>query len=338
MGERACTSRPRRRALAALSGAAAWSALRGSALASASTDAGKTWPARAMRIVASVAAGSSLDTLARLTATHLEAGLGQNVVVENRAGASGNIAAEAVARAAPDGTTFLFTSNSITTLPALIGARAVDPLVALVPIGIVATQPIVIVAHPSFQGRSFADLVAAARSAPLPITYATSGVGSFAHLTALWLLSLAGVEMLHVPYSGSVSFRDVVSGEVPFAFTFAGSALPLVREGKLKGIAVTSAERLAAAPSIPTVGEDGVAGFESTNWQGMLAPAGTPPGIVQRLHEALVRAGRNAEFDAKLRSMGFTPVFGTPAAFTQEIRRETERWAKVAADAGLALK
>lgn len=124
MGKRALMNRARRRALAALSGAAAWSALRGSALAAASADAEKAWPARAMRIVASVAAGSSLDTLARLTATHLEAGLGQNVVVENRAGASGNVAAEAVARAAPDGTTFLFTSNSITTLPALIGARA----------------------------------------------------------------------------------------------------------------------------------------------------------------------------------------------------------------------
>ena len=338
MGRHALTSQLRRRTVAALVGLGAGAALRGVPSASASDGSQGPWPSRTIRIVASVAAGSSLDALARLTAAHLEPGLGQSVIVENRGGASGNIAAEAVARAAPDGYTFLFTSNSIATLPALIGARAVDPLVALVPVGIVASQPIVIVAHPSFQGTSFDDLICAARSAPLPMTYATSGVGTFAHLTALWLLSLTGVEMLHVPYSGSASFRDVVSGEVQFGFAFPGSALPLVREGKLKGIAVTGAQRLAAAPTIPTVSEAGVPGFESTNWQGMLAPAGTSPDIVRRLHDALLRASRGAELDAKLRSMGFTPVFGTPEAFAQDIRHEMQRWATVAASAGLATK
>ena len=328
----------RRRAIAALAGLGACVASRGAALAAAAEDDAAAWPARPVRFVASVAAGSSLDALARLTGTRLAAELGENVVVENRPGASGNIAAEGVWRAGPDGYTLLFTSNSITTLPALIGARAIDPLVALSPVSIVATQPIVIVAHPSFAGATFGDLVDAARRAPRPLAYATSGVGTFAHLTALWLQSLAGFEMLHVPYSGAASFRDVVSGEVPFAFGFAGSALPLVREGQLKGIAVTSAHRLDVAPSIPTVSEGGVAGFESLNWQGVLAPAGTPPAIVRKLHRALESAGRDAEFDAKLRSMGFTPVFGTPDAFASEIRREMQRWSKVVASAGLATR
>lgn len=339
MGDRGIVSRAKRRTLATLGGVAGWTIARDLARAAGPDDeAGAGWPARPIRLIASVAAGSSLDALARLTATRLATELGQNVVVENRPGASGNIAAEAVARAAPDGYALLFTSNSITTLPALIGERAVDPLVALSPVSIVAAQPMVIVAHPSFSGATFGDLVDAARRAPRPLAYATSGVGTFAHLTALWLQSLAGFEMLHVPYSGAASFRDVVSGEVPFAFGFAGSALPLVREGQLKGIAVTSAQRMDVAPSIPTVSEGGVAGFESLNWQGVLAPAGTPPAIVRKLHEALERVGRDAGFDAKLRSMGFTPVFGTPDAFASEIRRETQRWSKVVASAGLATR
>lgn len=328
----------RRRLLAALAGTAAFALCRGPARASVADEDAAAWPSRTVRVIASVAAGSSLDALARLTAAHLETGLGQDFVVENRAGAAGNIAAEAVARASPDGYTLLFTSNSITTLPALMGSRAVDPLVALTPVSIVASQPLVIVAHPSFDGENLDDLIRDARSAPLPLPYATSGVGSLAHLTALWLLSLAGVEMLHVPYSGSVSFRDVLNGQVPFAFTFVGSALAPIRDGRLKGLAVTSARRVDVLPSVPAASESGLPGFESINWQGLFAPARTPDPIVRRLHEALVRIGRDAAFDAKLRSTGFTPVISAPDDFAQTIREETQRWAKVVASAGLSIR
>jgi tripartite-type tricarboxylate transporter receptor subunit TctC len=307
------------------------------------TDAGdgasaQAWPSRSIRIVASVAPGTSLDALARLTAARLSQTLGQQVVVENRAGAAGNIASDTVARSAPDGHTLLFASNSIATLPAFQGPRAVDPLTALAPVAMVASQPMVIVAHPSFSGASFADVIGAANRSPGRLPYATSGVGSLAHLTAVWALSRAGVDMLHVPYSGSQSFKDVLTGEVPFAFTFFGSALPLIRNGQLKGIAVTSRQRAGAANDIPTLHESGLAEFESVNWQGVLAPAGTPAAIVNRLHAELVRMGADAEFDAKLRAMGFTPAFSSPPRFADEIRQEKERWAAIVKSANLKLE
>lgn len=326
-----------RRATGILLAAAGLTAATGIARA-AESDAAAAWPARPIRLIASVSAGTSLDTLARLTATRLAAALGQNVVVENRAGASGNIASEAVARAAPDGHTLLFTSNSIATLPAFMGARAVDPVAALAPVSIVASQPMMIVAHPGFPGVGFAAMAGAAKGKPGVVPYATSGVGSLAHLTAVWALSRAGIDMLHVPYSAAQSFKDVLTGQVPFAFTFFGTALPLVRSGQLKAIAVTSRERAAVAPEIASLHESGLPDFESLNWQGVLAPAGTPPQVVARLHAELARMGNDADFEARLRAMGFTPVFNTPAEFADEIRRETARWAGIVKAAGLKIE
>jgi len=332
-------SRPRVDMVTAMLAAALIVTMHGTASAA---DAGggtaSAWPTRPIRLVASVSPGTSLDALARLTATHLSAALGQNVVVENRAGASGNIASEVVARSAPDGYTLLFTSNSIATLPAFLGPRAVDPLVALAPVSIVAAQPMMIVAHPSFAGSSFGDVIRVAKNSPGALPYATSGVGSLAHLTAVWAQARAGIAMLHVPYSGSQSFKDVLTGEVPFAFTFFGTALPLVRNGQLKAIAVTSRNRSGVAPEIPSLHESGLPDFESLNWQGLLAPAGTPPQVVARLHAELVRMGKDANFDMRLRGMGFTPVFNTPAQFGDEIRQETQRWAAIVKAADLRLE
>jgi tripartite-type tricarboxylate transporter receptor subunit TctC len=289
-------------------------------------------------MIASVAGGTSLDALARLTAARLAVALGQQVIVENRGGAAGAIATDAVGRAAPDGYTLLFTSNSIATLPAFQGARAVDPLGVLAPVAMVATQPIIVVAHPSFAGATFADVVDAARRTPGRVPYATSGVGSLAHLTAVWAQSRAGVELLHVPYSGAQSFKDVLTGEVPLAFTFFGSALPLVRNGQLKAIAVTSRRRNDAAPDIPTLHESGLADFESINWQGVLAPYGTPQPIVARLHVELARLSADPEFDARLRAMGFAPALEPPARFAEAIRQETGRWARIVKAANLKLE
>ncbi len=297
--------------------------------ADAAGSDGSAWPTQPIRLIASFSPGTSLDALARITAGHLAAGLGQNVVVENRAGASGNIASETVARSAPDGHTLLFTSNAIASLRALQGPRAVDPLTALAPVAIVAAQPVIIVSHPSFAGFGFADVARVAKSAPGTVPYATSGVGSLAHLTAVWVQARAGIAMLHVPYSGSQSFRDVVSGEVPFAFTFLASVLPLVRNGQLKAIAVTSRERSGVMPEVPTLHESGLPGFEALNWQGVLAPAGTPPRIIARLHTELVRIGRRADVDARLRGMGYMPVFSTPAQFAEDIRQEIQRWTEI---------
>ena len=296
------------------------------------------WPARTIRLVVSVSAGTSLDTLARITGARLATAFGQSVVVENRAGASGNIASETVARSAPDGYTLLFTSNSIATLPAFLGPRAVDPLAALAPVALVAAQPMIIVAHPSFRWSNFDDIIRAAKSTPGALSYATSGVGSLAHLTAVWVQARAGIAMLHVPYSGSQSFKDVLTGEVPLAFTFMGTALPLVRNGQLKAIAVTSRTRSSVAPEIPALHESGLPDFESLNWQGLLAPAGTPPGIIARLHAELVRIGADADVDARVRAMGYSPIFSTPAEFAEEIGQETRRWAAIVKAADLRIE
>ncbi len=301
-------------------------------------EAESPWPARPIRLIASVTAGTSLDTLARMVAVRLAAALGQGVVVENRAGAAGNIASDLVAKAPPDGHTLLFASNSLATLPAFAGARAVDPLVALAPVSIVASQAMVLVAYPGYAAASFADVAAAARAAPKTVPYATSGVGSLAHLTAEWMQARAGVVLLHIPYSGAQSFKDVISGEVPLAFTFVGTALPLIRNGQLRAIAVTSRQRLAIAPEIPTLDESGLPGFEVLNWQGVLAPAGTPPAVIRRLHAELVRMGGDAEFVARLRAMGFVAVLGSPEQFADELRRETEQWARIVRAAGLKLE
>ena len=296
-----------------------------------------TWPTRPIRMIASISAGTSLDTLARMTAAYLSAALSQPVFVENHAGAAGNIASGLVARAAPDGHTLLFTSNVITTVPALLGSRAVDPLTALAPVSILASQPVILVANPSFDGTGFADVVQRAKAAPDAVAYATSGIGSLAHLTALWVQSRAGISMLHVPYSASQSFRDVLSGEVPFGFTLFATALPLVRSGQLKAIAITTPERARLAPDIPTLRESGLDDVQVLNWQGLLAPAATSPHIIARLHGELTKMSHSPDIDSRLRSMGFTPVFNTPAQFGDEIRQETRRWASIAKAAGLRL-
>ena len=312
-----------------LSVAAAAFVVAASRACAADAGAPAGWPDRPIRVVASVAAGTSLDALARLTAQRLGSSLGVQVVVENRGGAAGAIATDAVARAAPDGHTLLFTSNSLATLAALQGARAADPLSLLAPVGMIASQPLLVVAHPGFAGTTFVDVIAAARRDPGRLAYATSGVGSLAHLTALSALGQARVELLHVPYSGAQSFKDVLTGEVPLAFTFFASALPLVRNGQLKAIGVTGRRRHNAALDVPTLHESGVAEFDAVNWQGVLAPAGTSRAILERLQRELAALCADAEFESRLRAMGFAPAFLPAAKFADEIRLETRRWTEV---------
>jgi tripartite-type tricarboxylate transporter receptor subunit TctC len=163
-------------------------------------------------------------------------------------------------------------------------------------------------------------------------------VGGLGHLTAVWAQARAGITMLHVPYSGSQSFRDVVTGEVPFAFTFVATALPLVRNGQLKAIAVTSRERSNVAPDIPTLNESGLPDFEALAWYGLLAPAGTPPEIIARLSEELARMVKDPDIEARLRGMGFTPVSSTPTEFADTLGKETRRWAAIVKAADLRLE
>ena len=205
----------------------------------------------------------------------------------------------------------------------------------MTPVAILGTQPLIIAAHPSFPGSTFADIVRMARAAPDTLAYSTSGIGGGGHLTAAWASSRAGIRLVHVPYLPSRALADVLSGEVPLAFSYPGTVLPLIRNGQLKGIAVTSLARLPAAPAIPTLAESGLAGFEVTDWQGLLAPAGTPAGVVHRLHQAVQTVLAAPALQERLQSLGYGRSELTPEQFAAMIRHDVARWKRVVADAGL---
>jgi tripartite-type tricarboxylate transporter receptor subunit TctC len=330
------TTRPSgRRRFVAVAGAALASPFAHPLAALAQSPQAAAWPQRAIRMIAPLGPGTSVDTVARLAARGLGDALGQSVIVENRPGGSGNIASELVAKAPPDGHTLLCGNSALTILPATTPARAIDPLTAFAPVALLVTQPLVLVAHPAFKGTTFADVVRMAKERPGEIAFSTSGVGGNAHLTAVWVMARAQIRLLHVPYTANRALTDVLSGEIPLAFSFSGTVLPMIRAGQLKAIAVTSAKRIDAAPDIATFSESGLPGFEVANWQGVLAPAGTPPEIVGRLSRELLRVFAAAELRERLEGLGFDTIAGDSAEFAALIRAESVRWKKVVAESGL---
>jgi tripartite-type tricarboxylate transporter receptor subunit TctC len=292
------------------------------------------WPSRPIRIIVPFAAGTWVDVASRLLGVKLADALGQPVVIDNRPGASGNLASELVANAAPDGYTLLNGGVFITVLPA-INAHAVDPA-AFTPITRLTTTPMLIVAHPSLHVTKLADLTDLARREPGRIAYATSGVGTTPHLAAALLSQRAGIDMLHIPYSNTnAALRDVLSGEVRVMFTFLGTVDAYLRSGELVPLAVTSAKRDPAWPDIPTVAEQGLPGYEVATWSGLLAPVGVPPEIVARLYLECTRILQLPEVREKLLIMGNEPVGNTPEQFAAEIKADVPRWKEIATRAGI---
>ena len=293
------------------------------------------WPARPIHLVVPFAAGTFVDVISRIVGSKLADAVGQPVVIDNRPGASGNIASELVAKAPPDGYTLLNGGVFVTMLPAIYGAKAVDPA-AFVPITRMTNAPMVVVVHPSLSVSTLADLAALARSKPGRIAYATSGVGTTPHLAAALWSQRAGVELLHVPYANTnAALKDVLSGEVPVLFTFLGTIEGFLRSGQLKALAVTSAKRDPGWAEIPTVAEQGYPGFDVATWSGLLAPAGTPSEIVDRLYREVARILQQSEVREKILAMGNEPVGNTPEQFAAEIRADVPRWKEVASKAGI---
>jgi len=298
----------------------------------------QSYPTRSIKMIVPFAAGGSTDIIARFTAAQLTKDLGQAVVVENVGGAAGALGTMQGMNAAPDGYTLL-----IATVSTMIVYPAAHPkpqytLDNFVPITNIASMPNIITVTPSFPAKDLKEFIAVLKANPDKYSYATSGVGSLAHLTAVWALSRAEIGMLHVPYAVSQSFKDVLTGEVPFAFTFMGTALPLVRSGQLKAIAVTSRGRSSVVPDVPSLHESGLPEFESMNWIGLFAPAGTPSPIVARLRAELAQMASDPEIVSRLRAMGFTPVSASPIPFAEEIRRETRRWGEIVKAADLRIE
>ena len=298
-------------------------------------DAG-SYPERPIRIVVPFGAGSQLDIAARLVGGKLADAVGQQVIVENHPGASGNIGSEIVGKAPADGYTLLMTGSLITLLPSTLGSVAVDPISSFAPITKLAEPPMVIVVHPSLNVNTLPELVALARQRPGKIAYATAGVGTVQHLIGWIIARDAGVEMLHVPYANSgQALKDVQAGEVPVYLTFLGPIDGMLRSGQLKAVAVASNRRMRAWPDIPTVTELGFKDAAASPWNGVLAPAGTPPAVVDRLYREFAKIVELPEVRERFAQMGMEPIATTPDRFAAEIREASKRWPPIVKAAGI---
>ena len=312
-------------------------ALAGVPIAGHAADS-EPYPSRPIRLVVPFTAGNQLDVFARLIGAHLSESVGQPVLIENRQGVSGNAASEVVAKAPPDGYTLLVSGVLITLLPLTYGSRAVDPVASFAPITRLAQQPIVMAVNPSRNVNSLAELIALAKKEPGKLAYATSGVGTAQHIAMTMLAQRAGIEVFHVPYANTGQLiGDVLAGEVPIAMSFPGTVEPHLKTGRLKALAVTSAQRALAWPDIPTVAESGFPGFEVLSWAGVLAPAGTPPEIIGKLHDEIVRILNLPEVRSMFLAHNADPVGNTPEQFAAEIKASVARWAPVVKAAGIRI-
>ena len=295
-----------------------------------------SYPDRAVKIVVPFAAGSQMDIAARLVGVKLADSLGQPVVVDNRPGASANIGSEVVAKAPPDGYTLLMTGSLITLLPSTLGPVAVDPVASFAPITKIGDVPLFIVVNPSLNVKTLPDLVALAKREPQKIAYATAGVGTVQHLVAAIISRKAGIEMIHVPYANTgQAIKDVQSGAVPVYFAFLGPIDGMLKSGQLKALAVASNRRVSAWPDVPTVAEQGYKEAVADPWNGILAPAGTPPDIVDRLYREFVRIVQQPDVRERLATMGMEPQTPTPEQFGTEIREATARWPAIVRAEGI---
>ncbi|KQP18345.1 tripartite tricarboxylate transporter substrate binding protein [Pseudorhodoferax sp. Leaf267] len=302
-------------------------------LSASATD----YPAKPVRIVVPYAAGGSTDTLARLVAERLGKQLGQPAVVDNRPGASEQIAISHVAKSAPDGYTLLLsTLSGLAVNPGLYPKLPYDVHKDLTPIVLAATVPSVVVVHPSVPVKTMAELSAWLKAKPGAISYASAGAGTPSHLGMEYYKRATGVDPVHVPYKGGApALADVMGGQVPLMMALVPEAMPMVKGGKLRALAVTSARRLAAYPDLPTVAEAGGQDLDVTFWYGFVAPAGTPPAIVARLNEAINQILADRQVQARLAEMQLDVVGGAPAQLTALIRTDTARWKKVIDEAGI---
>jgi tripartite-type tricarboxylate transporter receptor subunit TctC len=309
-------------------------------LAIARAQAGESsYPTKPVRMVIPFPAGGTTDILGRVAAQKLSEGLGQQVVPDNRPGASGNIGTEQVAKAAPDGYMLLTAPGSTLTIhPSLYPKLGFDPLKDFAPVTILAGVPNLLVVHPSLPARNVKELIALAKSKPDALNYASTGAGQSTHLSMELFKSMAGVKIVHVPYKGSApAVTDLLGGHVPMMFDNMPSALPHVKAGKLRPLGVSTVKRSSTAPEVPTVAESGLPGFDVTVWFAVLAPAATPRDIVDRLHRILVKGLQAADVRERLATQGAEPVGNTPEQFTAQMKTDLAKWAKVVKAANIKL-
>jgi tripartite-type tricarboxylate transporter receptor subunit TctC len=308
------------------------------AMLGTSTRAAETYPIKPVRMIVPYAPGGNADIQARYIAERLSDTLGKPVVVDNRAGANGIIGAELAARSPPDGYTLLLVANTFTVNPGLYPNVPFDTVKDFQPITLVGDTPLLFVAHPAVAASSVKELVALAKSRPSQLNYGTSGNGSPSHLGAALFEVMTGVKLVHVPYKGmAASNVGVMSGEIQLGFPSMTSVLPHVKTGKLKAFAITVKSRSALAPDIPTMAEAGVPGYEASIWNGLLAPAGTPRPIVNRLNEAVAQILKTPQAQERYANVGAEIRYDSPEEFHTLIRSDVAKWAKVIKARGIRI-
>jgi tripartite-type tricarboxylate transporter receptor subunit TctC len=298
--------------------------------------AAQQYPVRPVRFVLGFAPGGASDTMARAIGTQLSQGLGQPVVIDNRAGAGGNIAAEIVARSAPDGYTMLLGNNGILAVNvSLYSKLAFDPVKDFAPVVLVASQPNVLVVHPGVAVNSVKALVALAKAKPGQLNYASPGPGTTGHLAGELFKRMAGLEYTIIPFKGGgPAALAMLSGETQFTFATALSVQGHIKSGKLRALAVTTAARSVSFPELPTVAEAGVPGFDAITWHGVVVPARTPQAVIARLNREFNRLLQAPDMRAKLLALGSEVIGGEPKQLTDYMKVEIPRWAKVIKDSG----
>jgi len=306
----------------------------------AETQTAKAYPAKVIRMIVPMSPGGFIDLTARLIAGHLSTGLGQQVIVDNRAGAGGVLGSDLAAHAEPDGHTLIIGSvGQFAVNQTLYPKLNYNVLRDFQPVARLAEAPSILAVHPSFPVRSVKDLIELARSKPKQINYASAGAGTSTHLAAALFEYLAQVEFVHVAYKGGgPSLVAVVSGEVPMTFGTAAAVSPHIKSGKLRALAVTGSQRSAQLPDLPTIAESGLPGYGMDNWLGLFAPAGTPRAVVEKLSREAIRVLRLPEVAAGLNARGAEPSPLGPDEFALFQKKEVEKWAKVVTATGMTVQ
>ena len=315
--------------------AACRTALAALSLVAAAASAAQDWPTKPITLVVPYPPGGPTDIVARVVAQGLGDELKQTIIVDNRSGAGGNIGADMVAKAAPDGYTLLLATTAHAINMSLFKNLNYDTRKCFAPVSLLTSGPLVIVTRPDLPAGNVRELIALAKSTPGKLTFASSGNGQSTHLAAELFGAMAGVRMVHVPYRGSApALTDVMGGQADIMFDTMLSSMPYVNGGKLKALAVTGAARSPAAPNVPTVAEAGLPGYEATAWNGLLAPAGTPASVVDRLNGALQKVLGRADIQQKFAAQGFAPAWKTPADTARFLDVEVDKWAGVVKTSG----
>jgi tripartite-type tricarboxylate transporter receptor subunit TctC len=302
-----------------------------------SPTAAQAYPAKPVRLIVPFPPGGGTDFVARAIQPRLAEALGQQIIIDNRAGATGIVGTELGAKAPPDGYTLtMATGATISANMALFPKLPYDLPKDFVPITLVASQPNLLAVHPSVPAKTVRDLIAIAKSRPGQLNYASSGSGSSHHLSAELLKMMSGINIVHVPYKGTgPAIIDAVAGHVEVIFSGIAAILPQVKAGKLRALGVTKAQRSAILPQVPTIAESGLPGYEITSWHGVLAPAGTPQVVALRVHEGIAKALGNADVRERFASQGAEPVGLTPEAFAKFLKADIAKIAKLIKTAGI---